>query len=1254
MKPPVGVPASAGASFHKDDAVVRMPRNSRNSRPAKAGTPTTFRRRPANARVPTSPRHLLCLGLSLLFAFAGCQRHPPPAPATPAPQPSETIRAALDHPIYVDFYRKPLPDVLAELSKQTGLSIQADEAGLGAGRADWSLDQWRVTLRAADMRLDSALALIADAFDVHLTIRQTGIVLAPAAAAPPALHTVIYPLPAAWCGSANLHPAASGRRFTADDLAALLPRFVAPNSWDTQLGPGHVRAMPGAIVVAQTPTVQRQVADFLAGLRALDERGQAASQASIEARRSPATARIIAALASPVTLDIHDMPLIDFLAQLAEVHGINIVAQDLGFNLSEWDFENRQVSIKVSNHPLEVVLTQVLNESGMLFHVRHEALVLQYSALDRASWRLLPVPADTLAALACGSSDDPTRLLTRHVNPRSWAIVGGPAQVAVVPGGLAVLQTYAGHEPAVERFLRTVTQALDPTHVGDAPPLTPGELEIEQALDRAVSVNWQDQSLRQGLTELFTSAGLTRYHIDTVSIEDSGIDPDEGILSLQLRDVPLRSALAIIEGQGYLQAWLDDETLSIAGFEGTDQVPQFARCYRVSAIVGPGGGLDEEVLIELITHHTEPYAWDDVGGPAAIEALPGLLVVTADSSTHRQIRYFLDGLTQLVARPLAVDDPRALPAPSMYEARVYAALAEPATLNVDDQPLDEVLAQLAARHGLTGKYLLDLKALEDAGLAADTPASAHVADVPLAAALTALLRPLALHWSIRHDVLWIATHEYLNDTFQHSFYPLPWISELSHAAITADALVDAVEQIDVAQWYGYGKGGQIDAVPGGLVVTHALRRNEIGRFLEDISLALTGRRHPVLPAYASVFTSDAARDFDNDLLVHDLRPLLAPAGPWTADELIELVAALPHATRDNQPVVLAGIFLAAPSDAQARDWIEQLLTDRDGCRMRIARLRRAAETDQGLAACRAALVDPSPVVRCQALALLAEMGAGARPAVPEIIALLADGEWRVRYAAIQSLATAGPAPDLAAAPLAELLRDENDDLSRAAAYTLEGFGPEAAPALPVLRELLESDDKPVPRTRWLPIIKAMRSAAAPLLGQQMEHQTSQFLLAYDVLKEFGPDAAPAVPHLAAALRTDLVPDRRHLICELLAGLGPAAESAIPDLIAVAQTDVASREWTCVALAAIGRQPETVVPVLEQLLFDRNSAAVRQEACQSLGQFGPDAAPALPALRRAAADDSMEFVRGAAAIAIQRIESPPPATPKGKQNQGAAP
>jgi HEAT repeat protein len=140
---------------------------------------------------------------------------------------------------------------------------------------------------------------------------------------------------------------------------------------------------------------------------------------------------------------------------------------------------------------------------------------------------------------------------------------------------------------------------------------------------------------------------------------------------------------------------------------------------------------------------------------------------------------------------------------------------------------------------------------------------------------------------------------------------------------------------------------------------------------------------------------------------------------------------------------------------------------------------------------RRALADPRPQVRRGAATAL-----GRNPGDPErsaaaLAPLLSDPEPAVRLAALSALCSLGRAPDGAGAVLAGVLEGGDDALRRQALEVLPNLGPAARPALPAVRKLLKVEEKPEGR---------------PLAAD-----------AADALARLGPDAREAAPELKALL-----------------------------------------------------------------------------------------------------------------------------------------
>jgi hypothetical protein len=89
--------------------------------------------------------------------------------------------------------------------------------------------------------------------------------------------------------------------------------------------------------------------------------------------------------------------------------------------------------------------------------------------------------------------------------------------------------------------------------------------------------------------------------------------------------------------------------------------------------------------------------------------------------------------------------------------RIQQALEEPTELEFVETALGDVVGFLKDRHGI--EIQLDLRALEAAGVASDTPVTIDLRGITLRSALRLLLRQLDLTYAVKDEVLLITTPE---------------------------------------------------------------------------------------------------------------------------------------------------------------------------------------------------------------------------------------------------------------------------------------------------------------------------------------------------------------------------------------------------------------------------------------------------------------------------------------------------------------
>ncbi|MFL5245134.1 MAG: HEAT repeat domain-containing protein [Gemmataceae bacterium] len=238
--------------------------------------------------------------------------------------------------------------------------------------------------------------------------------------------------------------------------------------------------------------------------------------------------------------------------------------------------------------------------------------------------------------------------------------------------------------------------------------------------------------------------------------------------------------------------------------------------------------------------------------------------------------------------------------------------------------------------------------------------------------------------------------------------------------------------------------------------------------------------------------------------------------------------------------------------------------------------------------------------RRAALIALGEIGLRSRKVVPAVaLALRQDESATVREAAAQLLG--------------RLAFKATDLLQDATGAVRVGLIEDRKQALEALMEALRADK-----------VAKVRTASGTGLGR------------------LGPDAAPAVAALAAALK-DKDDTTRAAAAEALGRIGRDAGEAVPALLDCLKDKKADRFVRMFAAFALGRtegDSAVVVPALSETLADPACPSdVRKAAAEALGQIGRSAADSVPILVSALTKEPTKQtvdIRRAAATALDRI------------------
>ena len=240
----------------------------------------------------------------------------------------------------------------------------------------------------------------------------------------------------------------------------------------------------------------------------------------------------------------------------------------------------------------------------------------------------------------------------------------------------------------------------------------------------------------------------------------------------------------------------------------------------------------------------------------------------------------------------------------------------------------------------------------------------------------------------------------------------------------------------------------------------------------------------------------------------------------------------------------------------------------------------------GIPALLKAVRDPSAQVQTGAWRVLANLGAAAKPALPDLVAILRNPK-------------------------------EPSSGRQAAARVFGAMGAEGMDALPALLEMLEGNDGPV------------RFACASALAAA------------------GGDKPEVVAALAKALKDPKYPEGQVGAANALHALGPKAVKAIPDLLEAAQNvsyAVDVRSAAVLGFGQMGDAARPVVPPLADLLKDGGQPEkVRIAIAQTFTALGLVASPAQAAVNEILRDNNLPdalAVEATNALTAQGLDAVP--------------
>ncbi|MCC6123628.1 MAG: hypothetical protein IT426_01565 [Pirellulales bacterium] len=178
------------------------------------------------------------------------------------------------------------------------------------------------------------------------------------------------------------------------DLAELVQKFVAPDSWQLHGGSGSLKIVNDSFTIGQTGAVHREIAAFCDKLRlarGLPPRSAADAQ---RVQLASAYARAKPLLEKQVSANFHEpTPLARILDELGSRAGVDILI-DCRALAAGGASEQTEVSYTVAKKPLETALDELLRPLALGYRAidAHTLQVATQKELDRRiEWEIYPV-----------------------------------------------------------------------------------------------------------------------------------------------------------------------------------------------------------------------------------------------------------------------------------------------------------------------------------------------------------------------------------------------------------------------------------------------------------------------------------------------------------------------------------------------------------------------------------------------------------------------------------------------------------------------------------------------------------------------------------------------------------------------------------------------------------------------------------------------------------------------------------------------
>jgi hypothetical protein len=662
--------------------------------------------------------------------------------------------ALLDKPIRVDGRTLTLHEFSREIARQTGLNVSIDEEAVARVHGDYlgtsrqrRPPPYELSLRLPIGPFTARTALDHVLYSTYLDYDFDGstLIITTQDAAESKLQTVVYPLPQPMLADV-----------TEDEWVELITTAVEPHGWDGVGGPGHIVAVPGALVVVQTPAIHRQLRQFLDGLAGLEQLPD-----SLEPRvllwqcDAAARQKLQSALDRSASIACFQRPFRAVVEQIAEEHGIAIAIDADRLEESGVSLE-QPVTLELKDVSLRSLLRHLLHMLELALIDRGDALVITTPEQAEEHLQVVAYPVhDLVWTDGLADFDSLIELITTNVSPQSWSEGNNNFTSTLGSAWLILPQTTEVQveiQSILTRLRAGVAAGGEPAVAGSEPEAAAHD-RIRAALRRPTPLDFDQTPLRQVFERLAAELHI-QILLDERLLREAGVSIDEPI-TWHEPAIPLGSQLYWMLRELDLMWTIRDECLVITTTAETEW-KHATQIYDVRNLADPDlglpGGLETvQTLIEKLV----PDSLSAHRGWREVTEFQGLLVVSDAPAVHDAMERLLVALeTHCRQRsPAPGNQPWVVPVdPSPAAERIERILGERINVDYCGLPLVEVLRDLAYRLELPVAF--DQPALMDVeGYNFLEPVSISAHGRPLVEILDELLAPTQYDFDIRGDVL---------------------------------------------------------------------------------------------------------------------------------------------------------------------------------------------------------------------------------------------------------------------------------------------------------------------------------------------------------------------------------------------------------------------------------------------------------------------------------------------------------------------